>query len=205
MDTNIKTSPICWKYRRYIMNNKNLIKLTSFALFIIFNFISTISADVPEQVNYVIDDNLKAFKKWKESGGDIFKDIGGIPLINFAVTGRCNAKVLQYLIKHSVDLNQSSSLTNAPILNASRNKDISCLKLLIENGAQPDVLDSLGNNAYYQAVLYENTDAIEYLYNNGLSLFHKNSIGLDAIHMSALIGKSHHFKKVIERHVKDTK
>ena len=180
--------------------NKNLILLI--VIFLCSLNISYVSASkdqvYPEILRIITQNRENDLKDWLDKNNNNIH-IGDMPVIMYTVFDKCRYDMLKVFLDRGSDPNTiGGPLKSTLIHNASQHRDISCLTLLLERGASIDVYDNFSRTAYFYAMLSDNKDAINYLYEQGLSLFLKNNINLDVIHVSMAIDQDHLFKDVLK-------
>jgi len=104
-------------------------------------------------LNYAIkSENYCVFNRLLEMGADPSVVSNGKTPIMYAVQSKEPA-MLRQLIKYGADLDQPAKKGNTAVINAARYGKLSCVKLLVENGADVEVK----NNAGMTALDYANT------------------------------------------------
>ena len=187
--------------------HKKIFILRIISIFLCFSFNLTAndqSEKTPEIIKIIVEGRDNNLKEWLNNGNKPNAKIGNVPIVLFTTIDKCRYSSLKILLDSGADPNASAGSLFYPLLmNAAQQKDLSCLKLLIENGAQINIQDKDGNNAYYYTIFSKNYASIEILYDNGLNLFHRNNDGLTAIDIAILADKGHIFKKSIRKYTED--
>lgn len=84
----------------------------------------------------------------------------------------------------------------------SGGQNIEAVRILYANKASVSNLDSYGNNILHLAVMYGNTDALDYLLSNAknLSIYERNEAGETPMSIAAEL-KNEKAMKILERYV----
>ncbi len=150
----------------------------------------------------IASNDIDAIKKWLNEGHDVNSKYYGMPILVSAIGDKCNFEVFKLLVQSGADLNTPDLLLGAyPVHHASQHKDTRCLKYIIQNGGDISKLDLNGESAYFYASTFHSQNAVEMLWQNGLSPFIKNKRGVDAIHYSILLESDYIFKQVLSSHI----
>lgn len=109
-------------------------------------------------------DNFEFMEKLIQLGADInavSTDRGYTPVMDAVWRG--NEKITDYLIKKGADLNTISKEGQSNLVLAVGADRINIVKLLAENGSDPDVKDMMGMSAYQYATLFKKEKIVEIL------------------------------------------
>ena len=123
---------------------------------------------------------------------------GGTPLNSVVTLGYL--EVANFMIKHGADVNNYDSVFNSNVLNLaiSFNKNDSIAKLLIENGARIDHIDSDGNTELHLAAMRGFADLIRLLLEKGADIHAVNQKNHTALYYAAKHGYRHAAEALIE-------
>lgn len=114
-----------------------------------------------------------------------------LPAITYTVSDTCYPEKLEILIDNGADINTAEPISGSyPIHSAVQHNDLSCLDVLLEHGAKPDVQDGLGQTPYFQALDFSNKKAMHRLWTAGANPAIKAANGLDVFHYSIIVGKT---------------
>lgn len=176
-----------------------------FSVFLYPSTVNSLETDpaLPRVIKLIANNDLTSINAWLDDEYVPGQTYFGTPLVLFTVTERCNIGALKAFVNHGADINAVDEFMSASLIHwAAPNKDVSCLKYLIDNGAKVDVLNENAESPYFEAIWSENEEAINILANAGLSLFMKNNAGVDVIHISVIAGRSHLLKTALRNEFK---
>ena len=141
----------------------------------------------------ILESDTGKLKKWLEYNSPNYMP-GQIPLAAATVSGGCHIESLKLLISSGLDVNQKDLLSGSSLLHSAvENSNLSCMKILIENGADLKVHDKKNRNLYWYAVLSNNKEAIKILFKAGLSPLTKSSNDLNAIDLAKKLDRMYLF------------
>lgn len=93
-----------------------------------------------------------------------------------------NTKVIDKLLKLGINKNVTPNLS---ALNYAVYRDnIKVIKCLKNNGFSLDETDEINSTAMIYAVLYNKTHSIDYLFKNGVDIYHENFLGNSAFNLA---------------------
>ena len=102
----------------------------------------------------LINGRKDAFTFLIDKGADVnLQDCQGYTALHHAVLKRKNFDVLRCLVYNRADVNLQDRNGQTPLMQASCNKDVKKVAMLIENGAKVDLQDVDGNTALHHAML----------------------------------------------------
>ncbi len=117
-------------------------------------------------------ENFECVKWLIENGADvncISEDRGYSPVMDSV--WKKNMKITKYLIMQNAELNFISKEGQSILVLAVGIGNPQMCSLLVENGADPDIIDSMGMSAYEYAKLFKKKEIID-----SLEKFHKNRV-----------------------------
>ena len=86
---------------------------------------------------------------------------------------------MQILVNNDADINIVDSNAGWSLLHlATRDRNIDCLRYLINEGIKVDIIDFFGETALFSAVKGDSEEAVNILLSTNLSLFRKNNLGV---------------------------
>ncbi|CEF63574.1 Nanchung [Strongyloides ratti] len=102
-------------------------------------------------------------------------------------------------VEMSLDTNYEgkSYMGEYPLSFASSTNNLDCIRLLRVFKADPTVKDYNGNTPMHMAVIHEQCDAINLLYELGGKLTNSNKLNLTPLTLSAKLGKKSTFEKIL--------
>ena len=111
------------------------------------------------------EEGMKIFKLLMKHGGDEIIKKHGIGALNIAIY-QGNKEVAKILIFEGVDINKEDEYSNVPLISAIKGgADFEIVKLLVENGADVNVVD--GTGALENAYLWGGPELVKYLLDEG--------------------------------------
>lgn len=123
-------------------------------------------------LHYYNHDEVDIAKLLLERGCNVnLKDNSGDTPLNRAVSYG-NTKTVKYLIEHGADVNSQNNNGYSPIIQAAivagnGNKDAECLKALLNNKAEPNLMNKQGKTALDYAFEYKSDEIIKLLKDHG--------------------------------------
>lgn len=120
------------------------------------------------QFNVLCGDNVEILDLLIKAGADISLKTRnqGWPLLTCAVLNEKHTEILEYILKNHIynDIDEKDkSESTALHLACANSKDIKSIELLLEYGANPNVVTSKGNNILHAAVLSNKKEIVEYI------------------------------------------
>ena len=91
---------------------------------------------------------------------------------------------VEILLNHEADINVRNHKGFTPLHLAAESGQINITKLLLRRGANPHAATDNGNTALMFAAKNNHIEVCEKLIKEGVDMFHKNSIGQDAMSMA---------------------
>lgn len=116
------------------------------------------------------------------AGADVHKrDTKGMSALYMAANAsQCD--VMRELLRAGADVNQAEGDGGTPLMQV---KDLPCVRMLLNAGANPTATDALGCNALYYASRRGNLDVLMELLSAGADVRNCDEEGLSALHVSA--------------------
>ncbi len=140
-----------------------------------------------------------------ESGADINKLNNEKENILFFVDSQCSDEILKKVIKKGVNLNQKSSKGYTPLHKAVfANRSEKHVKLLVEAGADVNILDNQNRTPLHHLLTYDKNSAIlaEWLIDKGADINLKTNDDVTVLHMVSSIDDAH--RSLLPRVIKDS-
>ena len=79
-------------------------------------------------------------------------DVDGNTCLHDAVVGNCSKEVLQVIIDQGVDVNETNMENVTALMIACENNDLYAIHVLLNAGADPNIIDSMGDTCLHAAV-----------------------------------------------------
>lgn len=140
------------------------------------------------------------------TGHDINERYGldSITLLSYAIlTG--HKKVVKCLLDHGADVGRCF-MGDPPLVTAVRQDDLSLVRLLVKNGADPNATNAKGNSVLIHAVSRGRLPVIRFLVRSGALINYRNPEGTDARAMAIRSNyplAADYLRKIYERHLPD--
>ncbi len=138
-----------------------------------------------------------------KNGVDLNKRVWGIHPVIFTISDKCRVEKLKLFLDNGISVNykdEFDNLGNSLLHYSSTHPNTSCLRLLIERGANVNAVNNNNETAYFTTV---NKKSISILWEAGADIFIKNKKGLDIIHYWVLSSgdELQYFKQLLEKEV----
>lgn len=149
----------------------------------------------PDELKVAIRENdLNAVKEAIEGGMPLDVDLGSVVPLTLAVKHRHHA-IVQYLLERGADANVSGVFGQMPLHLASEPE---IAGLLLEHGAEPDVLDQRGGTPLQIAAANGKTAMIKFLLEHGAAVDLPNEEGGTPLMAACTHGESRAVKLLVE-------
>ena len=150
----------------------------------------------------ILAKDVEIFKLLLENGAFLnLKTKLDVTTLHFAVESNQNYFV-EEILKRKVDVDvESSILCSMPISTAIINKNLECVKLLLEYGADVNFKNNSGKTPIWYASAYGSVDIFKLLVERGADLELKNKFDIKLIHVAALFDNINIVKHLIENDV----
>lgn len=150
--------------------------------------------------NVVREGDYKALKLMLDNGFSAnYTDKKGYRPVYWAATLE-DVSLLELLIERGADVNPVTNVhKETALMIASGRNNINSVKLLLENGAEPDKKDFLGTTALMYACKEGNMEVVEILINGGADLNLKDKYDNDLLHYAKKSGDEAFIKSIEEK------
>ena len=117
---------------------------------------------------------------------------------------RHNVKVVDYLLKRGANVEcKGGSDQSTPLINASRVKALSIVKLLVEKyHADVNAVDKYGRTAFYYAAVIDYVPIMDYLHKNGADVNKTDKRGRSPLYIACAKGNKTAVKFLVRNNVK---